>query len=367
MAYGHIRPSTISGIKQLAKRVCREDSIPLHVAQDKAARVGGFQNYTHARRTLGVAALTATPKHVTYISILWRDRNTKAIGQEVLPVALDKPLDELLRPWHYKMASGLASMRREAADHLTDMETASSQERARSLACYAARVLQFVQATGLRPSNARRSYPQGRFQNQMPRSDHSSSWYDPMAKVYVRVNEPYSDGEITEAHKAWMAHHGWDIALSPWKGMYSPDGGCCMFLSADKAKGYKLKPLLARLTAAPPPVVAAKWNGESRPNLPRFVSPGQEAEKAAKAAAPLKARAPNTRLSSIEYIDVLSGKRRRPKWRMPIAAHREVGGLLKSTLVDTWRRKGVYERVNSVRHELDNWVQREYSRTELSI
>lgn len=50
---------------------------------------------------------------------------------------------------------------------------------------------------------------------------------------------------------------------------------------------------------------------------------------------------------------------------MPIEAHAEVGRLLKSVLTATYQRKGVYNRVNAVRSELDEWTQREYNHAEL--
>lgn len=366
MSNDHIRPSTLGGIKQFAKYTKRDEGLSHTDALNKAARASGFENYAHARRALGDSTAPVKPGHAVYISVLWRDRHTKVIGQEVLKVTLGKPLDELLRPAQYKMARGLGTMRREGPDHLADTYTASSQDRARDVACQAARVLQFVEATGLVPSNAKRSYPKGDFQNRMPGSDHDGAWYDPAAKVYLRTNEPYSKGDITDEHMAWSARHGWAVALSPWKGMYNPDGGCCMFLTVDSATDYALEPLLAKLAAAPPPPLASEWPGESRPASPQFVSPGQAAEKEAKASAPKKARTPGTRNNSVEYKMILAGSRRRPKGRMPVEAHQAVGRLLKSVLIDTWKRRGAYRRVDAIRCELDNWVQCEYGRNELS-
>jgi hypothetical protein len=69
-----------------------------------------------------------------------------------------KPLDALIKPAQYKASRGLATMRREAPDHL-----ASSQELARNAACEAARTIQFIAATGLAPSKAKRSIPRGEF------------------------------------------------------------------------------------------------------------------------------------------------------------------------------------------------------------
>jgi hypothetical protein len=50
---------------------------------------------------------------------------------------------------------------------------------------------------------------------------------------------------------------------------------------------------------------------------------------------------------------------------MPIEVHAKVGELLKSVLAVSHERKGVYNRVNGTRCELDEWVQHEYTRAEL--
>jgi hypothetical protein len=49
---------------------------------------------------------------------------------------------------------------------------------------------------------------------------------------------------------------------------------------------------------------------------------------------------------------------------MAIATHAEVGRLLKSVLVATYHRKGVYNRVKAIRSELDEWAMREYGPAE---
>jgi hypothetical protein len=50
---------------------------------------------------------------------------------------------------------------------------------------------------------------------------------------------------------------------------------------------------------------------------------------------------------------------------MPIDVHKAAGRLLKSALVGTRLRVGVYNRVSAIRCELDNWVQCEFNRAEL--
>lgn len=170
MSNDHIRPSSIEGIKQLAKRFKKSDGIRHAPALDKASKAAGFENYKHALRQPGDRFTVSQSSAVLYISVLWRDRTTKATGCEVLRTQIGKPLDDLVKPAHYKASRGLSTMRREGPDHLTDTYTASSQQAARETACEAARTIQFIEATGLVPSNAKRLFPRGQFQYRMPGS-----------------------------------------------------------------------------------------------------------------------------------------------------------------------------------------------------
>ncbi|WP_245285939.1 DUF5623 domain-containing protein [Bradyrhizobium sp. WSM1253] len=365
MSNDHIRPSSIEGIKQLAKRFKKSDGIQHAVALDKASKTAGFENYKHALRKLGDGLAAPRPSAELYISVLWRDRTTKVTGCEILKMPLGRPLDALVKPAQYKASRGLGTMRREGPDHLADTYTASSQEAAREAACEAARTIQFIEAAQLVPSKAKRSFPRGQFQHRMPGSDHDAAWFDPAAKIFIRTNEPYAHS-ITREQKEWADRHGWAVAISPWKGMYRPDGGTSLFLLADMSKGYLLEPILSRLAEAPAPIVTSAWDGESRPIAPAFVSPGQAAEIEARAREAKTAGERRGSNNSVPYSMFLSGPQRRPKTRMPIEGHKLVGRLLKSVLIGTRDRAGVHRRVDAIRCELDNWVQSEYRRDELS-
>ena len=52
-------PTSIDGIKRLAKRIKRETQASHTDSLDVAAQKAGFQNYAHARRALAGAAITA--------------------------------------------------------------------------------------------------------------------------------------------------------------------------------------------------------------------------------------------------------------------------------------------------------------------
>ena len=48
----NIRPSTLDGIKRLAKSIKTERAIQHAVALDESARFAGFENFRHARNKL---------------------------------------------------------------------------------------------------------------------------------------------------------------------------------------------------------------------------------------------------------------------------------------------------------------------------
>jgi hypothetical protein len=147
--------------------------------------------------------------------------------------------------------------------------------------------------------------------------------------------------------------------------MYNPDGGSRLYLIADAEKGIPLKPMAAALDRLSEPIIEGPWNGESAPTVPIFVSPGTIRKAETASEKPRERRKTSSQRNSVGYVETFVGPRRRPKGRMPLEAHAEVGRLLKSVLMDTFHRKGVYNRVDAIRSELDEWTQREYNYAEL--
>lgn len=359
-----IRPSTLIGVKRYAKSIKISQGMMHAEALNAAAVAGGFQNYTHALRSLD-GAVGPTPGHLAYISVPWRIRETKETGQEVLTIHLKQPLDSLVKPAHLKAARHFGAFKFAAPDHLCQERTSSSRSEARRSACAVARTVVFMEATGLRPSSGHsRAYPRGSFINAVPGNDHSSEWYDPTTKAYVFVDEPYSRAlsGIAPDRLAWSEKYGWSIGLASWAGMYNPDGGCEMYLASDKTKGFNLKAALTALNALPPPVAEANWDGQSQTPFSTFESPAAEAKVLPNR--PAK-RGPT---ATVGYRTPLSGRdRRRPAAKMPIESHAEVGRHLKSVIFKVRNHNRVIDKcLNSVRCVLDNWVQCEYNRVELS-
>jgi hypothetical protein len=296
-------------------------------------------------------------------------RETKESGQEILTVRLASPLNALVKPGHLKALRFFGAFKLCAEDHLTCDHVASSQSRARRDACEAARALTFMEATGLRPSAGRsRCYPRGDFTNAVPGHDHHSEWFDPTTKAYVYVDEPYKRAieGISEERQAWALQHGWVIGHPTWLGMYSPDGGCELYLAADAAKGFDMDRAVAALNALPAPFAEADWDGHTEPVSPVFQSPASELAAARPKPEP-KSRAKRGPNPTVGYRTVFGrSERRRPALRMPIEGHKAVGRLLKAVIYDMRGSRRVFKSLDGVRCDLDDWVQCEYNREELS-
>ncbi|KVN38427.1 hypothetical protein WT11_05850 [Burkholderia stagnalis] len=368
-----IRPSTLDGIKRLAKSLKIERGIQHTQALDAAAQAAGFQNFRHAGNVLRATPKTerSRPGRRVFLTSYWKDREGGGTGRETLSIWLSVLWGDLITPLQLQNHRALADFRAEGPDHLAREHLQSSQSAARRAVCAAARALHFMDATKLRPSKSHsRAFPGGRSSNAIPGRDHYSIWYDPQAKRYLFADEPYEKAVESKGQEreAWAKQHGFAVVKPEWAGMYAPDVGSRLYLIADETKGIPLQPVAAALDKLPPPIVEAAWDGESVPMTPFFVSPGAIAKVAASAAAKDKPKTPGKQSgqrSSVGYVQTFVGPQRRPKGRMSIEAHAQVGHLLKSVLMDTYHRKGVYNRINAIRSELDEWTQREYNRAEL--
>ncbi|VBT33959.1 Uncharacterised protein [Burkholderia pseudomallei] len=365
-----IRPSTLDGIKRLAKSLKVSRNIQHARALDEAALAAGFQNFRHASNVLQRAPQIERlkAKYPIFLTAYWKNATDDEIYRETLTILMSAPWGELVTWSQLKNHRALADFRAAGPDHLARERLLRKQSDARSVVCAAARVLQFIDATKLRPSKSHsRVFPHGESSNAIPGRDHYSTWYDHETKRYLFVDEPYEKAAESEKQQreAWALHHGFAIIKPEWAGMYAPNVGSRLYLVGDKAKGIPLQPIADALNKLPAPITEDTWDGESAPMTPFFVSPGSIAKAAAERDKQQAPRQSNGQRNSVGYVQTFVGPRRRPKARMPIEVHAEVGRLLKSVVIATYHRKGVYNRVNAIRSELDEWTQREYDRAEL--
>jgi hypothetical protein len=365
-----IRPTTLEGIKRLAKSLKVERGVQHVQALDVASQAAGFQNFRHASNALRTGPAPEPEIHGcrVFLTAYWEQRESGASGRETLTIWVSSPWTNLITPLQLKNHRALAGFRKDGPDHLVHERQQNSQSHARNYVCAAARVFYFMDATKLQPSQGySRVFPGGDSINAIPGHDHDSVWYDRKTRRYLFADEPYegaAEGRKPE-RESWAKQHGFVIVKPEWAGMYAPDIGSRLYLVADKTKGIPLSPVAASLNMLPAPIDESTWNGESTTMKPSFVSPGTAAMAAAVKDNPQTPHKLNGQRNSVEYVQTLVGPRRRPVGRMPIESHAEIGRFLKSVLVVAYKRKAVYKRINSIRCELDEWVQREYSDNEL--
>jgi hypothetical protein len=280
MSSESIHPSTLDGIKRLAKSIKNERGIQHIRALDVAAHSAGFQNFKHAQNVLkgSRAHQSHHAGHRVFLTAYWSNKESGKKGRETLTLWLDTLWSELITPQQMNNERTLGRFRTEGPDHLVERHLVDSQSRARRVTCAAARVLQFMDATKLRPSGAHsRAFPKSNSAHSLPGCDHHSVWYDRNSKRYLFADEPYEAAASSSATEraAWSHRYGFIITKPSWPGMYNPDGGSRLYLVADAEKGIPLAPLVAALNRLPEPIVEAAWNGESAPAIPPFLSPSR--------------------------------------------------------------------------------------------
>lgn len=358
-----IRPSTMDGIKRLAKKIKQVLGIKHAAALDLAARAAFFENYKHARRSLSSQTGSASSEHQLFITIYWMESRPFRAGRETLRVNLSKPLLELCSKSELKKARGLWG-RLVAPDHIVHDTVAQSQKFARGEICKAARTLQFMEATGLRPSDDYRGqYPNGDHKNKLPDSDHSTDWYDPVSGQFIMIDEPYSPAVVSEKRAAWAMKHGWHLQASKWPGIYSPYN-CSFFVATDASKGYDFAELMNKIDAISAPLISEEWNGTSVLGHDVFASPMAKTPQDVRRAQCKGTVIRQPSRTTVPY-GVFWHERRKPRAKMPIPQHIEAGNILKSIMESPHKPYSVNKRMNSVRFTLESWMSDEIERDEL--
>lgn len=141
-----IRPTTVVGIKRLAKTLARQQSIPLSQAQQQAARLAGYENLRHAANS---ARLSAHSEQTFFVTAYWRNLTTGEEGRETLQMSLVGPVSRALASGRFRYCRWLHDFKLQAPDHLVCRFVVDRRDRARDLVCGASREVQFMQATGL--------------------------------------------------------------------------------------------------------------------------------------------------------------------------------------------------------------------------
>lgn len=359
MATASIRPSTLGGIKQLAKKIRRERNISHSEALELASRQAGYENLVHAKRRLPVhGAPTSFPVYLTVHWQDWPERNGEATssppcyraGRETLRVDLARPLCQVVTKHRVSRARGLSGFRMEYADHLEHLTNIQGQDRARDVLVSAARSLHFMEATGLQPVSTNRYASLQSTMTHLPGNDHLSHWFDPATAVYVCLDEPYRPAVmgLIPGRQRWLEQTGLQMVTPEWEGIYN--AGHCVphLISSDTALLQRVTAAVAKAQPLPSPTT---WPHETGLCGEDFVSPQRLADA--------KPRRPRPRPSWRNHkgASPYGGAAGIPsKWRpakpMQLELHRELGHLLQQLVGFSWR---VTQKLGTARSRLDEW------------
>ncbi|WP_017461419.1 DUF5623 domain-containing protein [Dyella ginsengisoli] len=366
MADVSIHPSTLAGIKRLAKSISRERGITHTAALSAAAQAAGFENFSHARRVL--AAQLARPGRSTlrtvYITAYWRSR--EGSGRETAVIGLPSPLDRLLTPVVVRSLHG--RFRLDAADHVEATEDVLSKGAALDAVTEAARRLAFMAATGLRPGNALAPYlwSLDRRVDKLPGLDHPSYWYLPRDKSGVIIDEPYNHFLLQERME-FLKGSGVHVALAferasrGGRGLHLHSSATSLYVITDDEK--RLARLVRSLEGCN---YMEAMKVESAPYEPLFVSPARAALKKRKQGRPqlLPLDRPIVRRNALAY-QVMPGQRVewRPAARLPLAGHRQIARLLVALLGCDEINSASYSALQNAHATLARWLRLEFPPT----
>lgn len=326
MQIASIRPSTLDGIKQLAKKIKREQNLTHLKALDVASRQAGFESFVHARHRL------AAPSFPVYLTVHWQASRREArspgapwAGREMLKVEISRPLPDVVAKHRVAGARGLGGFRMEYADHLEHRTNIVGQDEARGALLEAARSLRFMEATGLQPVTTQAMREKGRELSRLPARDHTSLWFDPASGSVVMLDEPYRESEAGRRQERlqWLDANGIAVHALAWEGIYYPAACPPYLVSRDASLVARLAKVL---NALPPQSDVDPWPHPTALNGDDFVSPMREAD--AKPRKPRPGPSYRSHKGAVPYGGAPGlPSRWRPMRPLPLAQHQRLGEI----------------------------------------
>ena len=365
MLIGNVRPTTLDGVKSLATQLRKEQGLKHSVALDCAAKAANCTNFQHARRVLPRKRPKVTP-HYVLLTIYWYDKKQgHQIGRETLKIELSKPILDICSKSLLKSVRGFGNLRMVADDHFICDTTADTQAYARSRLCTAERSLRFMEHTGLLPSRSyRKAYQKRWSRDELPNRDHGTYWVDPASAQFILIDEPYGGVPDEAERSAWATRTGWRIIKTAWPGMYNPYN-CDLYVATHGGSGYDLNALVKKIDSIPAPLIEQEWRGDSSTSWDTFLSPMAKTtqdERRARCRGTIY-RAPSA--TTIPYSHHSSSSERRPAGKLGIEGHIDAGRIIKAVLHSSHMTYSAYNRLNSLRSTLEDWMVLEIGRGQL--
>lgn len=365
MLINDVRPTTLGGVKRLAKEIKKSNGGEHSDALERAAKAAGCANYVHARRTLPKKN-AAHSRHYVLLTIYWRDKDRRPqCGRETLRVELSRPILEICGKNDLKYVRDFGNLRMVADDHFVCDEIAHTQDYARSSLCKAGRSLRFMEHTGLLPSREfQKGRPEDWANDRLPGVDHATHWVDPASAQFILVDEPYGGAPDEKKRADWAVRNDWRIEKTSWAGIYWPYE-CDLYVAVDNNTGYALDALVAKINAMPDPVVTENWPGESAPLWDTFVSPMAKTKQEKRRARCKGTTYKSASKTTVPYRYGYGNPRRRPNGKLEIDNHIKVGRAIKAVMGSEFAPSGIFARLSSMRHDLEDWLSLEIGRGQL--
>lgn len=354
MSLENFSPTTLDGIKRLATRIKKTNDTKHFAALDIAATQAGFRDFREAQKILSLQLFVTIRLSGYFIE----DGKKKTLIAEV---RLNRGLQSFLRPQDLKKCDRFHRMQIVADDRIdAHFYNVRNIAYVRQSIAKTARILQFMEATGLKPSSAeifgRHSFNSNR---RLPYQDHAITWRDPQTKALMMTDEPYGHvDQKSQERERWAKEQGYAIRRLGWGGTYFPEGGSVCDLVSHTEKGVPID-LIADCMGNAAPCFredTARWilidGFYDEP------TPGEVAEKERKTTGFQKAstpKAPPRHGTSLTYAN----GQKRPAAALPLNRHAEIGLILREAQVITLERKGAQNALTKLCFLLEEWVDAE--------
>lgn len=240
-------PTSTAGLKRLAHQLRKHRDLTQSEAMDHAAVLAGYGNLREAQLAFG-----ETPAPSVLITAQFCDDVSRRTLET--RVRLSQSLRAFLRPKHLRTCDRFAKMTMVADDHIEADFSSVQKSFVRQSIAQAARTLQFMDATGLKPStNEIYGYDTYSKEQRIPGQDHAITWFDPETKALVMMDEPNGpDDELTERRNAWARQNGFEIHRLNWGGTYRSEPGSVCDLVCQAGQGAFIDQIIAKLEGAAP-------------------------------------------------------------------------------------------------------------------
>lgn len=352
-----LTPTSIEGIKRLGKRISQDKGLSLTEGLNQAAVQAGYRDYHQAQTHL-------KDNHYVNVRISGHYVEDGVRKTMVTNIRLRQGLHVLLRPRDVAICARFYKMEIIADDHISAGYGKQKTSVVKDEMAKTARTLQFMDATGLKPSKAeiyrsRRYDPDAR----LPEKDHALTWRDPETKALIMMDEPYDHVKPNDTRRMdWAKQRGYDIARLEWGGTYYPEFGSICDLISDIERGYPIQKVVAAMKEADPGFRVDRAVWIEHEGIYSTPTPGQirEAkERDARKAAPRRQQSVKARIGGSVTYD---GGQKRPAAALPLKHHAEMGRILRRAESVALERPGARSAILSLRSMLEDWANWETDR-----